>query len=285
MSATGSGASAEIGEKLGEGATSDVFAYGKGRVVKLLKPGVERRAGEYEASQAQAVFESGAPCPAVFGTVEIDGRFGIIYERLDGEPLRTRLLRGDVTPVETGTLMAEQHWRLHSGRFVAAVTPFDRWLAYNLSQLEAAGLAPDVLEIVRSTAASLPADSVLCHGDLHSDNIFVTAEASLPIDWISAVMGHPLVDVARQELTLSILPIEDERPIARRFDAMRPRIRDAFISRYAELSHTSPPDLEEAIQRFVIVMAALRLAEPACTPREASILVAHIQGSTPALQH
>jgi hypothetical protein len=279
LSATGAGALAELGEKLGEGATAEVFAYGEGRVVKLSKPGVERRAGEYEASQAQAVFESGAPCPAVFGTVEIDGRFGIIYKRLLGESLLQRLVRGEITPEATGALIAEQQWRLHSGRFVANVSSFDGWLRFNLSRLEERGTPADVIKAARATAAVLPVDAILCHGDLHSDNIFMTEHGPVPIDWISALMAHPLIDVARQELSLTILPIEDERPIARRFDAMRPRIRDAFISCYAELSHTTPPDLERAIQPFVVVMAALRLAEPACTPREAGILIAHIRGS------
>jgi hypothetical protein len=89
-------------------------------------------------------------------------------------------------------------------------------------------------------------------------------------------MAHPFVDVARQELSLSILPVEDERPIARRFDGMRPAIRGAFLGRYAELSGTTHEQLEQAIAPFVVIMAALRLAEPVCTPLEQTILIAHI---------
>ena len=277
MSAAAAEAPAQLGEKIGEGATAEVFAYGPGRVVKLMKPGVERRAGEYEASQAHAVYGAGAPCPAVFGTVEIDGRLGIIYERLTGESLLQRLLRGEETPESAGRVMAEQQWRLHSGRFDANVTSFERWLGFNLSRLEETGTPGDVLDAVRATAAALPVDAILCHGDLHSDNIFVTATGPVPIDWISALMAHRFVDVARQELSLTVLPVEDERPVAMRFDEMRPAVRNAFLARYAELSGTTPGQLEVSIAPFVVIMAALRLAEPVCTPLEQTILTAHIR--------
>jgi aminoglycoside phosphotransferase (APT) family kinase protein len=44
---------------------------------------------------------------------------------------------------------------------------------------------------------SLPQDTKLLHGDFHPDNIMLTANGPVIIDWIDATLGHPLADVAR----------------------------------------------------------------------------------------
>jgi hypothetical protein len=49
-----------LGEKIGEGAFSDVHAWAPGQVVKLFKSGVPRRLGRHEARVTRAVLASGS---------------------------------------------------------------------------------------------------------------------------------------------------------------------------------------------------------------------------------
>src|ERR1700722_76657 len=71
-----------LGEKIGEGAWSDVHAWAPGQVVKLFKVGFTRRHSWWEARMTRA-----APAPEVFDEVAMDGRFGVVLERLDGPTL------------------------------------------------------------------------------------------------------------------------------------------------------------------------------------------------------
>jgi hypothetical protein len=54
-----------LGEKIGEGAFSDVHAWAPGQVVKLFKSGVPPRLGWHEERVTRAVFAAGAPAPKV----------------------------------------------------------------------------------------------------------------------------------------------------------------------------------------------------------------------------
>jgi tRNA A-37 threonylcarbamoyl transferase component Bud32 len=267
------------GKRIGQGVTAEVFEYGDGRVLKLARPGIERWVLEHEARTTQAAFESGAPAPQVFEVIEHDGRVGIVYPRYEGETLLRRLIRGLVTPVEVGETMARVQHGLHAGAYRGDLVPFHSFVAKFLGRLEEKGIDPDVVSIATAALGSLPRSEKVCHGDLHSDNILMTADGPVILDWLSAVSADPMVDLARQHLSLTILPVEDPRPFAKTYDEMRPQIHEAFLATYAELAETTVEALLERIQPFVPVMAALRLAEPVCSPLETEILTAYIRGS------
>ena len=73
-----------LGGKIGEGAWSDVHAWAPGQVVKLFKAGFTRRHSWWEARMTRAAFAAGAPAPEVFDEVTVEGRFGVVLQRLDG---------------------------------------------------------------------------------------------------------------------------------------------------------------------------------------------------------
>ena len=60
-----------------------------GQIVKLFKVGVSPRLGRHEARMTRAAFAAGAP---EFDEVTLEGRFGIVLQRLDG-PTLLQLLR------------------------------------------------------------------------------------------------------------------------------------------------------------------------------------------------
>ena len=94
-----------LGEKIGEGAHSEAYAWAPGQVVKLLKPGVPRGMAWFEVRMLRAVLAAGVPVPEVFGEVTLDGRFGIVLQRLDG-PTLLQLKRTGAVTFEQGSLAA-----------------------------------------------------------------------------------------------------------------------------------------------------------------------------------
>ena len=95
-----------LGEKIGEGGSADIYTWVPGQVVKLFKPGRERRLSRHDAQMTQAAFAAGLPAPEVFDGVTLEGRFGIVPSRLDGptllQPLRTRAMM----PEQAGAILA-----------------------------------------------------------------------------------------------------------------------------------------------------------------------------------
>lgn len=50
------------GEKIGEGAFSEAYAWAPGQVVKLFKAGVSHLLGRHEVRMIRAVHAAGVPC-------------------------------------------------------------------------------------------------------------------------------------------------------------------------------------------------------------------------------
>ena len=59
-----------LGEKIGEGAFSEAYAWAPGQVVKLFKAGVSRQFGRHEVRMIRAVLAAGLPVPEVFGDAD-----------------------------------------------------------------------------------------------------------------------------------------------------------------------------------------------------------------------
>src|SRR4051812_49397156 len=102
-----------LGEKIGEGVFADVHAWAPGQVVKLAKPGIPHRISRYEERVTRAVFAAGAPAPEVFGTVTLEGRFGIVLARFDGPTLRQHYRSGAVTLEQAGAILASLAMSVH----------------------------------------------------------------------------------------------------------------------------------------------------------------------------
>ena len=72
------------GPRIAQGRTAEVFLWKDSQILKLFLVGFPARLTEYEARVTGAVHDAGLPVPAVERVVEIDGRTGIVFERIDG---------------------------------------------------------------------------------------------------------------------------------------------------------------------------------------------------------
>src|SRR3954451_22634528 len=107
------GMQGSLGEKIGEGAFSEAWAWAPGQVVKLFRPGVSHLLGRHEVRMIRAVRAAGVPAPEVFGEVTLDGRFGILLERLDGPTLWHLSRTGAVTFEQAGAIVAATAISVH----------------------------------------------------------------------------------------------------------------------------------------------------------------------------
>ena len=77
------------GPRLAAGRTAEVFTWGEQDILKLFRPGIPPDQAKEEADLAAALHAAGVPSPALRGQVEVEGRPGLIYERITGPSLET----------------------------------------------------------------------------------------------------------------------------------------------------------------------------------------------------
>ena len=78
---------------IGQGSYAQAFAWGDGRVLKLFRDDHAGLAKE-EARIARIVHESGLAVPEVIGIINVDGRPGIVYGRIDGPSMYQKITAG-----------------------------------------------------------------------------------------------------------------------------------------------------------------------------------------------
>jgi aminoglycoside phosphotransferase (APT) family kinase protein len=242
------------GKLIGHGRTAEVFAWGDHHALKLYYPGWPASEAEAEAQKAKTVYASGAAAPAVYGTIEVEGRYGVIYERLDGPSLINRTTSQFWTVFHSARLQAELHADMHA-REVTGL-PAQRMSLER--KIQAARPLPEALKrVALDTLSKLPTDSVLCHGDFHPDNIILSTRGPVVLDWTDASCGHALADVARTSMIMTMAAVPVDMPGRHLIQLGRALWHFLYMRRYCELRRVSIAQ----INAWKLPVMAARLSE------------------------
>jgi aminoglycoside phosphotransferase (APT) family kinase protein len=240
-------------EPIAVGRTSEVYALGEDRVVKLLRDGFPKDMIDLEAAKTAAAHEAGVPAPAVHGTVEVDGRPGIIVDRVDGDLLIDELVFEPMRIRSWARVFADTH--------VSTLSVSSQDLPDVRDVLEGKIRAADITEGQRSAAltvlAAAPQDDAVLHGDFHPANIVVTADGPVLIDWMDGARGHPGADIARTLWLLSPATLPPDRPNRRLFLMLQGMFRRPYLK---QCSRQLGID-RRVIDAWRLPVVAARLAE------------------------
>jgi aminoglycoside phosphotransferase (APT) family kinase protein len=236
------------------GRTAEVFAWEDGTVLKLYREWAPRRWLEHEARIARIVHAAGLAVPAPGAIVEVNGRAGMIYERLDGPHMFEDMLRHALLTTRRSARQAAELQATMHKTTVAELPSYRQQLQRSIRQ------AQKLPESARTDALrrldALPDGDRLCHGDFHPANILMTRRGPVVIDWMTAARGNPLTDVARTVLLMRMGP-----PLAglKRwgFDLLARAFLFWYVRRYAELRVFDQSELAA----WLPVVAAARFSE------------------------
>jgi aminoglycoside phosphotransferase (APT) family kinase protein len=220
---------------VGKGFCSDVYAWGEGRVLKLFhgRDGGERADREFAATRA--VHAAGLPVPAAFEVVKVEGRRGIVFERIEGVSLLGHVQRRPWALFGAVRLLAELHARIHRCAAPAELPTLRERIAARIDAAE--GVAAAQRQTARGRLACLPDGTALCHGDFHPGNVLVTPRGPVVIDWSSASRGDPLGDVACTSRLMRTAHLPPWAPATMHLllRCLRPVMHRAYLKRYFQL--------------------------------------------------
>ena len=245
----------ELGAPIGLGRTAEVYAWGDNGVLKLLRPGFPDLLGELEANVAALVSRASVGAPRFIGTVRLEGRFGLIYERLAGPSMLDGL---SARPWQIDRL-TRRFAELHAVMHEAAGSGLPDQKANLRRMIDRADEA--LSEADRRAALAhldtLPDGDAICHGDMHPGNVLVTARGAIVIDWLTASSGSPAGDVARTLFLLCESGIPEYTPRLQRafISIARRRFSSVYLRHYRRLRRLDQSEL--AAWRLPILAARL----------------------------
>lgn len=188
-----------VGERIGSGQTAEIYALGSDRAVKRYEDRVPRDVAEREYANSMVADDAGLSVPSVYELTSIDGNPGLVFERIRGETMHSRVRSRPWTIRRYARCLARLHTDIHTIH-PAGLRPVRKGLRRNIRDVS--GLEQEDTDRVLSVLAQLPAGDSLCHGDFHPENVLL-AEEPVVVDWLDAGYGHPAADVARTNLILT----------------------------------------------------------------------------------
>jgi uncharacterized protein (TIGR02172 family) len=243
-----------LSDPIALGFTAEIYAWKDGQVLKLFNRGISRRAAETEANITRIVHATGLPVPAVGEIIEIDSRFGLEYERVDG----TTMLQAITEKPWKFPIFARQLAELQADMHKRSMPELPLQRERLERKIKNAGLLPEHLRQAALQALKLlPEDDKLCHGDFHPNNIVLSSHGPVIIDWIDASRGSPIMDVARSTLLFGGGPLPPGTPLEWLVKLLQRWFYQIYLRCYFQLN---PADRAH-LSTWVPVAAAARLDE------------------------
>lgn len=261
------------GPRIGIGRTAEVYAWGEGQILKLYYAEIPAEWVYHEAKVGRIVAEAGLSAPAIGDALEVDGRLGILYERIDG---RSQL-----------ELLARQPWMLpRFARQFAAVhvamhnTPGSGLPSQRAALIRAIEHAPRLAEAskarILTILGTLADGDVVCHGDYHPGNVVQARRGPVVIDWMTASCGNAITDVAWTTLLFRLAALPPGiSPVQR---VMLTAIRRTFLAAYLRAYRQLRPFPIADLEPWLPILAAARLSERIAAEEEGLVALAETAG-------
>jgi Ser/Thr protein kinase RdoA (MazF antagonist) len=230
-------------ELLAEGRTAEVFAYGEGRVLKLDRPDWNGLS-LYEETVLEGLADAGLAVARPHGTVTVEGRSGVILDRVDGPALLDVLLASGPAAVQQ---LAEEFAALQreiNGTALSGLPDLVPRLQGEIDVSVADGALRS--ELLALLVALDDGGRGVCHYDFHPLNVLVGRRGWVVIDWLTVASGPPAADLAR---TLVLWGRHSTGPEA------------SFMRTVRSVGRAARGLSEEALDAWVRVVAAARLGE------------------------
>ena len=167
--------------------------------------------------------------PKVGEVIEVNGRWGIVYQRIFGVSMLEQLKANSQDVAGLAKLCAELHVKVHQVNNVEGIPLRLERLAHKLNSVD---LPPKLREGVLKLLNDVPVKTSLCYGDFHPGNLMLTQKGPVIIDWADVSLGSPLADVARTLLLLKGARLWED-------NAMKEvilRFEKVYLERYSTLS-------------------------------------------------
>ena len=249
---------------IAEGRTAEIYAWDDHHILKLYRDWCPSDWVDYEARIARAIYEAGIPSPAPGEIVEVDGRRGLIYERLNGISMLQDMNTHPWMLLKHAHSLAVLQVQINQ-QSIKGLPFYKARLRSDISNTP--HLSEDLREKALAMLNALPDAQNVCHGDYHPGNVIITKAGPILIDWMTASSGSPWTDVARTSLLLTIGAKGAGKQVGPMIRLLINLYHRTYLNNYLKLI----PDKRNNLKKWMPVIAAARLNEDIAPEREVLI--------------
>jgi aminoglycoside phosphotransferase (APT) family kinase protein len=243
--------------KIAEGREAEIFLSEDGSVLRLLRNPNGQRQIEWEAAAMRAAADAGVRVPAVREITTVDGRPGLVMERIDGIDMLAVVGKQPWLVFSIGAQSGRIHAEMHEVRAPEGIPALKDVFRRRITR--SGRVPPELIDCALSALDSLPDGDRLCHGDFHPGNIMRTAGEPVIIDWTNASRGDPTADYVRTNLMIRMGGIPPGVSPVIKYGSIVARglMRSSYVRAYRRVR-----SIDEALaDRWEVAVAANRLAD------------------------
>lgn len=275
----------KLGAKIGEGGCAEVFEWmDDNKIIKLAKSNTSVAALQRELYHCQIAWDCGLPVPEPFDLLNIDGRPGIVFERIYGESILKRFVDRSTkraTTEETNNVFDDYIDAKITARLLFQIhshsvqnMPSQRENIKN-DILRSQYLNENEKEAVINRLDQLPMKQQLCHGDPNPGNVIFRDNEAIIIDWNNSSTGNPEADLAEYIIMVRYAILPSDFPIQAKDGLNKTRESSIriFMDEYERLSGIGYAEVES----WIVPIAARKLSADGISEEEKNLLVKEIR--------
>ncbi|MED1865228.1 aminoglycoside phosphotransferase family protein [Fictibacillus nanhaiensis] len=241
---------------IGKGSTAQVIIFSPSEVAKVFHDHISDDFVEHEYSIHSIISRSGLKVPKVRWSKPISGKRVLIYQKIEGDTLTSLLESQPQKVLHYLRRMATLQASIHDKKLSSLPSQFDVLQQKIISVKE---LNKDQKKRILDELEKLPKDKCLCHGDFHPDNILITKDDAVVIDWCDAASGNRMADLARTILILRYGGLKDSTSFLNYTTTLYVR---KFLAMYYRKSYTRHYQFSSRVlESWMLPIAAARLSE------------------------
>lgn len=255
------------GRKIAEGREAELFEWGDGRVLRLLRDASRVEQTSREAAALSAARSRGVPVPEVYELTTVEGRPGMVMERVDGPDMLTLIGRQPWRLFWVARVGGEMQARLHG---VSAPREMPSVKERARTRIRPTDRLPErQAEFALAALEGLEDGEALCHGDFHPANIIAGPDGPVLIDWTNVARGAPEADVARTlvMLRMGVVPPGTSAVVRGLALVGRRLLTNAYLRAYRRSRQIDVG----LVERWMVARAAERLASEVIEGEEGPI--------------
>ncbi|MCR4610766.1 MAG: phosphotransferase [Lachnospiraceae bacterium] len=181
-------------ELIGQGANGDVYRIDRENIVKVFNESAPIEVVERERDVAQEALIAGLPTAISYTLVNVDERFGIVFELIDSDTLSRVIVKNPDDYDRLADEYIKLYKTIHNTKVSEEAFPSIKQVYYEAIEESKSYYTEEEIGKLRALLDSIPDKDTLIHGDYHPNNIMVQDDKLILIDMGDMSRGHIIFD-------------------------------------------------------------------------------------------